>query len=222
MKKLIRNKKLLVLFSGLMVLIIGVVLYCSFATNQSIADGTTDMGLDTKLHQVKDNIISSNNNSNDETTDNQNCHNKSSENEGCDNEVNCSFDNSQSESINNDYDFGNDAFYNNNNENQNNSESTQHQADAHVHSWLAHYETRQYQTGVKYVVDRPAIYKSVTCCNVCGAKDVVYGVHQCNDGCFSSHSERITIQAEIGHFEPVYQTENFIDYYYCSGCGCHK
>lgn len=96
------------------------------------------------------------------------------------------------------------------------------QEEGHIHSWIAHYNYRQIQSGTNYVIDQTAVYKSVTCCNVCGAKDVVYGVHQCNGGCFSSHIERIIISPEIGHWEPVYTQEQFIDYYYCCDCGCRQ
>lgn len=93
---------------------------------------------------------------------------------------------------------------------------------SHSHAWVPKYGTRQVIVGSVYVVDQPAIIKSVTCCNVCGAKDVVYGVHQCNNGCFSSHTERITVQQEIGHNDPVYSSEQYIEYYYCSECGTKK
>ena len=88
----------------------------------------------------------------------------------------------------------------------------------HAHCWLPHYSSKQEQVGTIYIVDQEAVYKSVTCCNVCGAQDVIYGVHQCNGGCFSSHTERILIQKEIGHYDPVFIDENFIDYYYCQIC----
>lgn len=92
----------------------------------------------------------------------------------------------------------------------------------HSHTWVPKYGTRQVQVATRYVVDQPVIIKSVTCCNVCGAKDVVYGVHQCNNGCFSSHTERITLQQEIGHYEPVYGSEQYVEYYYCTTCGVRQ
>lgn len=92
----------------------------------------------------------------------------------------------------------------------------------HIHSLLPYYNNRQIQVGTQYIIDQAAIYKSVTCCNVCGAKDVVYGIHQCNDGCFSSHTERIVVSPEIGHYDPIYNSEQYIEYYYCSECGVRQ
>lgn len=120
--------------------------------------------------------------------------------------------------------YGNDNSmqnYSNIDSNDGVSTYTNHEDD-HVHVWSPYYNSRQVQVGTRYVVDQAAVYKSVTCCNVCGVKDVVYGVHQCNDGCFSSHTERILVQQEIGHYEPVYNSEQYIEYYYCSECGTKK
>lgn len=99
----------------------------------------------------------------------------------------------------------------------------------HTHTWVAHYATRQVETGTKYVVDVASqpIYtkRSVCCCNECG-QELTNGLHVHNGILCGSGNIIKTILTgytqEQGHNEPVYTTEQYIDYYYCSECGVRQ
>ena len=98
----------------------------------------------------------------------------------------------------------------------------------HTHTWTAHYATREVTRQVQHEAvtkrEKYMIHDSYAKCLVKGCGQVYTEEHMNETG----HGRSMVVSAEYGYrdvvvtpawTENVVSTENYIDYYYCSGCG---
>lgn len=119
-----------------------------------------------------------------------------------------------------------------------------HQEPAHQHTWVDHTATKK----VPRTVHHDAVYKTVTIpavtkhqiqCLTCGQwfdsfeELAGHQIYDTNGACsgFDTHCERDVVitpahteqkLVKEAYDETVYDTQTYVDYQYCSGCGQHK
>lgn len=115
---------------------------------------------------------------------------------------------------------------------------------AHQHNWVDHTATRKvprtvHHDAVYETVTIPAVTKHQIQCLTCGewfdSLDDLYGhqIYDTNGACsgFDTHCERDVVitpahteqkLVKEAYDETVYDTQTYVDYQYCSGCGQHK
>ena len=119
-----------------------------------------------------------------------------------------------------------------------------HQEPAHQHTWVDHTATRKvprtvHHDAVYETVNIPAVTKHQIQCLTCGqwfdSLDDLCGhqIYDTNGACsgFDAHCERDVVitpahteqkLVKEAYDETVYDTQTYVDYQYCSGCGQHK
>lgn len=115
---------------------------------------------------------------------------------------------------------------------------------AHQHTWVDHTATKKvprtvHHDAVYETVTIPAVTKHQIQCLTCGqwfdSLDDLYGhqIYDTNGACsgFDTHCERDVVitpahteqkLVKEAYDETVYDTQTYVDYQYCSGCGQHK